>query len=72
MNPEMSLSAKTIDYFAEVFVRYIFDKTCFDYWRVKNNQVDFQGWPEALKMDHFLECVWDQHEFDNQLTFLYR
>ena len=72
MNPDLSVAGKSIDYFAETFVRYIFEKTVFDYWQVKNNHQDFEGWPEALKMDHFLECAWDMREFEQQLTFLYR
>jgi len=72
MNPDLSVAAKSIDYYAEMFVRYIFEKTVFDYWQVKNNRQDFEGWPEALKMVQFLESAWDMREFEQQLTFLYR
>ena len=65
MNPELSFSSKSIDYFAETFLRFIFDKAVFDYWRIKNNYQDYLGWPEPLKMDHFMESAWDQHAFDH-------
>jgi hypothetical protein len=72
LNPDLSLSAKTIDYYSELFVRYLFEKTCFDNWHITRNQVDYVGWPDALKMDHFMECAWNAQEFEHQLTFLYR
>ena len=72
LNPDMSLAGKSIDYYSEIFVRFIFEKTVFDYWHVKNNHSDFRGWPDALKMDHFLENAWNPREFEQQLTFLYR
>ncbi len=59
MNPELSFSSKAIEYFAEIFIRYIFDKAVFDYWSIKNNHLDFYGWPEAVKMDHFIESAWN-------------
>ncbi len=73
LNPDLSIAAKSIDYYAETFVRYIFEKTVFDYWRVKNDcSGEFSGWPEPLKMDHFMESAWNTKEFEGQLTFLYR
>jgi len=72
MNPEMSLSAKVIDYYSEVFNRFIFEKCVFDYWAIKRSKIDYVEWPENLKMDHFIECAWDLHKHDYELTFLYR
>ena len=72
LNPDLSVAGKSIDYYSETFVRFIFEKTVFDYWHVKNNHSDFRGWPDALKMDHFLENAWNPREFEQQLTFLYR
>lgn len=43
-----------------IFVKYLFDKTCFDYWSIKNNQQDYEGIPDALKMDLFMEKVWTE------------
>lgn len=37
MNPDLSLSNKAIEYYAEVFTRFLFEKVCFEYWGVKNN-----------------------------------
>jgi hypothetical protein len=72
MNPELSLSGKTIEYFSEAFIRFIFEKCVFDYWTVRNNHQDYHGWTENLKMDHFLESAWDLHKHDYTLHFMYR
>lgn len=58
LNPDLSLGSNTIDYYSEVFSRYIFDSACYEFWKIKNNHSDFKGWPEPLKMDHFVECAW--------------
>jgi hypothetical protein len=64
MNPDLSLSGKSVDYFSETFIRFIFEKCSFDFWKVKNNYQDYDGWPEALKMDHFLETAWNANGND--------
>lgn len=55
INPDFSYSASSVDYFCELFLTFILDKSCFEYWKIKNNKQDFEGWPDALKMDYFLE-----------------
>lgn len=72
MNPDLSISAKTVEYFSQLFSQFIMDKAVFDYWQVKNNRVDFAGWPEAVKMDYFMESAWDSKGYEQQLTFLYK
>ncbi len=72
MNPDLTFSAKSIDYFSETFLRFIFEKAVFDYWQIKCDLETYVGWPEPVKMDHFMETAWDQHKFDHTLTFLYR
>ena len=57
-NHTLSLGSNTIDYYNEIFTKYIFDSTCFEFWKIKNNHEDFEGWPESLKMDHFMEQAW--------------
>ena len=64
MNPELSISAKTVDYFSQVFIQFILEKTTFNYWQLKNNLQDFRGWPEAIKLDHFMENAWNAREFE--------
>lgn len=71
LNPDLSLQGTTVDYYSEIFLKYLFDRTCFAYWKVKNNKIDFEGWPEALKMDHFLETAWNEN-YEHELTFLYK
>lgn len=71
LNPDLSLAHTTVDYYSEIFLKYIFDRACFSFWKVKNDKVDFEGWPEALKMDHFLEQTWNEN-YENELTFLYK
>ncbi|CDW79121.1 UNKNOWN [Stylonychia lemnae] len=71
MNPDLSLQGTTIEYFSELFVRYIFEKASFEYWKVKNNQVDYQGWPDPLKMDVMFENIWNSN-YEHQLSFLYK
>jgi hypothetical protein len=41
LNPDLSLQANTIDYYSEIFLKYIFDKASFSYWKTKNNRIDF-------------------------------
>ena len=72
MNPELSLSSKTIEYFSEVFIRFIFEKCVFDYWSIRNNKQDYVDWTENLKMDNFIENAWDLHKHDYTLNFMYR
>lgn len=71
MNPDLSIQGNTLEYYSEIFVRYILDRAVFAYWKVKNNRVDFEGWPDALKLDHFLELAWKENH-EHQLTFLYK
>lgn len=37
LNPDLSVGTNTIDYYSEVFTKYIFDSTCYEFWKVKNN-----------------------------------
>jgi hypothetical protein len=48
----------------------IFEKAIYTYWRVKNNRVDYEGWPESLKKDVFLEMAYKE-DYEKELTFLY-
>lgn len=41
MNPDLSLQGNTIEYYSELFTRYIFDRAVFAYWKIKNDKVDF-------------------------------
>jgi hypothetical protein len=61
----------TVDYFNEIFLNYIFQKSCFEFWKIKNNKQDFEGWPDSLKLDHFLESAWKEN-YEHELTFLYK
>jgi hypothetical protein len=41
-------------------------KVCFTYWDINNNLSDeFKYWPEAVKMDHFIETCWKQNYEDD-------
>ena len=70
-SPQISVAKNTQDYFAQIFVKFLLEKNCFEYWKIKNDQVEFQGWPDAIKMDHWMEQCWTK-KYDHELTFLYR
>ena len=61
MNPDLSIQGTTLEYYSEIFIRYIMEKAIFNFWKIKNNKVDFAGWPDALKLDHFLESTWNDN-----------
>lgn len=71
INPTLTIAKTTQLYFAQIFTEYLLEKNCFEFWKVRNDRVEFEGWPESLKMDHFMEQCWNKN-YDNELTFLYR
>lgn len=32
LNPDLSLAGPTIDYYTEIFLKYVFDRACFAFW----------------------------------------
>lgn len=57
--------------FQNIFTKFILEKAAFEFWKVRNDHVEFEGWPEALKMDHFMEMCWTK-SYEHELSFLYR
>ena len=71
INPTLSMQGTSVHNFAEVFLRFLFERACFAYWKIKNNQEQFEGWPESLKMDYFLESVLRDRDA-YELSFLHK
>lgn len=71
IDPRFSVSSNALEYFTQIFTKFILEKYCFEFWKIKNDQIEYEGWPEAVKMDHFIEQCWTK-KYDNELTFLYR
>ena len=67
----MSIAIRSNHYFTNVFANFVMEKVCFEYWKIKNDTVEYAGWPEALKMDQFVENALTK-TYENELTFLYR
>jgi hypothetical protein len=47
------------------------EKNCFEFWKIRNDKIEFEGWPESVKMDHFMEMCWI-NTYEGELNFLYR
>ena len=46
-------------------------RTCFSFWDMKHNS-KYDKWPEAVKMDKFIEHVWkNNYEDDIKAKFIY-
>ena len=61
MDPEIGLNKESIDYYTLIFNKFLLSKICYAYWVILNNKQDFEDWPEALKMDHFIEHAWKEN-----------
>lgn len=70
-NPNMGIANKSNEYFSMAFSRFILDKVCFEYWKIKNDHETYEGMPDAIKLDMFIENCF-MNSYDNELTFLYR
>lgn len=47
-------------------------RVCFAYWDIQNDQETYQNWPEALKMEAFVERAWkENYEDDIKAKFIY-
>ena len=70
-NPTLSISLNTLEYYQELFNKFIMAKTCFAYWEVQHDS-QYSSWPEAVKMDKFIELAWkENYEDDIKSKFIY-
>ena len=70
-NPHLSISTNSLEYYHQVFCKFIFARTVFAYWDVKRNS-DYAHFPEATKMDKFIEKAWKCNmEDDIRAKFIY-
>ena len=59
INPQLSLASNTIDFYSHTFQAYLMPRVCYAYFDIVNDCSDkFKYWPEAVKMDYFLEQCW--------------
>ena len=56
--PQYSISGVTVEYFGMVFNRFLVDKDVFEFWKIRTDTMEFNDWPEAIKMDHFMSECW--------------
>jgi hypothetical protein len=71
INPTMSIATHSIDYFHQVFCKFILARACFAFWDIKRDE-DYAHYPEGLKMDKFIENVWKlNYEDDVKAKFIY-
>ena len=64
MNPVLSTSAITLDYYDRIFNSCIMSRVCYTFWDIKNDQENYQYWPEALKSEAFVEKAWKENYDD--------
>ena len=38
IDPQISITRNTQDYFVQIFTKFILEKDCFEYWKVKNDR----------------------------------
>lgn len=69
--PQYSMASNAVDVFSQIFVKFLLEKDCFEFWKIRNDHEHFQDWPEADKMDYFMEQAW-KNNYENELTFLYK
>ena len=51
IDPQLSIAKNSVDYYCQLFQKFILEKDCFEFWKIKNDKVEYEGWPDALKMD---------------------
>ena len=66
INPDLSVSLRTLEYYDRIFTGFIMPRICFAYWHVQNDSETYYCWPEALKMETFTEMAWNEN-FENDL-----
>jgi hypothetical protein len=70
-NPTLSIATNSLEYYHQVFCKFILARTCFAFWDVERNS-DYDHYPEALKMDKFIEHAWKiNFEDDVKAKFIY-
>ncbi len=74
LNPSYSLQGTTLEYYTMAFQNFIMPRICYAYFDIVNDCSEkFQYWPEALKMDMFMEQAWkENYENDIVSNFLYK
>ena len=72
INPVLSVQQTTLDYYDRIFSSFIMRRVCFSFWDINNDQVSYEHWPEALKMEKFLEQAWrENYEDDIKSRWIY-
>ena len=72
INPVLSVSSITLDYYDRIFSRFIMPRVCFTFWDIQNDCETYEYWPEALKMEAFVERAWkENYEDDLKAKFIY-
>ena len=72
INPHMSMTQVTEEYYVKIFTSFIMPRVCFTYWDVMNDQENYQHWPQIAKADRFVEKVFDEkYEEDIRQKFMY-
>ncbi len=72
LNPVLSVSSISLEYYERIFSCYIMPRVCFSYWDIQNDQQEYENWPEALKMEMFLDRAWkENYENDIKAKFIY-
>lgn len=61
-----------VDYYSNVFQEFLVPRLSYTFFDIMQDQVKFQYWPEAMKMDYFMEQAWKQNYEDEAVQkFLY-
>ena len=65
INPHMSMTQVTEEYYCKIFTSFILPRVSFTYWDVMNDQENYQNWPHVAKANAFVEKVFeDKYEDD--------
>ena len=69
----MSISLQCVDYYSEVFTEFLMPRICYSYFDIMNDHsTRYRYWPEALKMDYFMERCWKVNYEDEAVRkFIY-
>ena len=73
VNSKYSLSTVTLQYYSMALQQFLIPRIAFAHWDIQNDHSDqFEYWPDALKMDYFMEQSWkENYEDDARRAFIY-
>ena len=70
-NPQLSVQAVTMDYYARMFSASILPRLCFSFWDVQRD-AELEHVPETIRMGLFVQRAYEcNYEDDIKSKFIY-